>query len=130
MGLAAGQLVADLHQEDAAVLFADQILPLLGSLVGPPVFQFLSGHEGDVLGKMVDGFGVFVPHLMLHVLDDLENGAYRLLQGLPVPVFPADDLLPVPLVHVAGVKIVQLLVPPDGVHVGVKAFAYLKSIFL
>ncbi|CAN3977223.1 large-conductance mechanosensitive channel protein MscL, partial [Dysosmobacter welbionis] len=45
----------------------------------------------------------------------------RLLQVQHVPVFGRDMLLPVPLVHIDGVEVVHLLVPPDGVHVGVEA---------
>ena len=35
--------------------------------------------------------------------------------------FPGDDLFPVPLVYVDRVEVIQLLVPADGVHVGVEA---------
>ena len=40
---------------------------------------------------------------------------------------PAD---PVPLVHIDGVEVVQLLVPADGVHVAVQALAHAEAVVL
>ena len=67
---------------------------------------------------------------MLHVLDDLEDGLHGGFQGFDGALLFGDDLLPVPLVYVAGVEVVKLLIAADGVHVGVKAFARLKAVFL
>ena len=53
--------------------------------------------------------------------DGLVDAADGLLEEAQVAVFGADDLLPVPLVHVDGVDVVQLLVGTQGVHVGVDA---------
>ena len=78
MGLAAGQLIADLHQEDTAVLLGDQVLPLLGGLIRVLILQLLGGDEEDVLRQAPDGMGIFVPDLVLHVLDDLEEPADHL----------------------------------------------------
>ena len=79
VGLAAFQLVADLHEEHAAVLAADQILALLGRFVRISVLQFLGSDKVNVLGQVLGCLWVFVPHLVLHVLDDLEDLAHRLL---------------------------------------------------
>ena len=60
---------------------------------------------------------------MLHVLDDAEDVGRGLAQGLLGALVLGDDLLPVPLVHIARVQVVELLVAADGVHVGVDALA-------
>ena len=46
--------------------------------------------------------------------DDVQDGVLEILE---VPVFDADVLFPVPLVHVDGVNVVYDLIPADGVHV-------------
>ena len=46
----------------------------------------------------------------------------RFLQIWDRALFGGDDLFPVPLVHIYGVKIVEFrLIAPDRVHIGVKA---------
>ena len=52
------------------------------------------------------------------------NGVHRLLEILHRPIPGGDHLLPVPLIHVHRVEVVQLLVPADGVHVGVQALPH------
>ena len=106
MGLAAGQLVADLHEEDAAVLLGNQVFPLLGRLVGVEILKLLGGDEENVLRKVLYGLRIFVPHLMLHVLDNLKDFPHRVHQGVKGALLAGDDPLPVPLVHIAGVEIV------------------------
>ena len=41
-----------------------------------------------------------------------------------------DDLFPVPLIHIDGVEVVQLLVAADGVHVAVQALAHPEAVVL
>ena len=60
---------------------------------------------------------------VIGVTDRPNNGLYNELQVVQIPILPGDDLLPVPLVHIDGVDIVQLLIPTDGVHIGVQAVA-------
>ena len=79
---------------------------------------------------MFDSLRVFIPHLMLHVLDNFEDLPHRILQGVQGALLLCNDTFPVPLVHITGVKVIQLLVPADGVHVGVKSLARLKAVFL
>ena len=40
-----------------------------------------------------------------------------------VPLLGCDDLFPVPLIDVNGMKVVELLIAPDGVHVCVQTSA-------
>ena len=130
MGFAAGELVADLHQEHTSVLLCNQVFPFLGSVVRIQVLQFLGGDEENVLGKMLDRFRIFVPHLVLHVLDDFENLADRVHQRIQAALLLCDHTFPVPLVHITGVQVIQLLIPADCVHVGVEAFTGLKAVLL
>ena len=67
---------------------------------------------------------------MLHMFDDLKDLTHCFHQGFSGALLLSDYLFPVPLIYIAGVQIVQLLVPADGVHVGIKAFPWLKSVFL
>ena len=108
------------------------VLPLLGGLVGVQVLQLLGADEGDVGGhagqhRQLGENGV---EEILGVGQGLDDGLHRLLEIGHVPVLPGDDLLPVPLVHIGGVEGVQLLVPADGVHVGVQTLAGLEVIAL
>ena len=129
MGLAVRERPADLLDEDGALLMADAVLPLLAGEVRIEGLQLVGGDEEDLVRQMVDGVRPLVPDLMLHVLDDLENLSHDLVENHRSPVFAADDHLPVPLVHVGGVEIVEILVAADRVHVGVEAFARLKAVF-
>ena len=72
---------------------------------------------------MIDCLRIFVPDLVLHVLDNLEDSADDLVEIFAGALFARDYALPVPLVDVAGVKIVEILVPADRVHIRVQSFA-------
>ena len=130
MGHTARKPVADLHQEHTSMLLCDQVLPLLGSAVRIQILQFLGGDEENVLGKVLYRFWIFVPHLVLHVLDDLEYLTDRVHQGIQAALLLCDHTFPVPLVHITGVQVIQLLIPADCVHVGVKAFTGFKAVLL
>ena len=106
MRLTGGELITDLHKEYATVFFGYKVFALLRSLIRVAVCQFLGGDESDVLRQMLDCLRIFVPYLMLHMLDDLEDGLDGGLQGFNGAVFFGDDLLPVPLVYIAGVEVV------------------------
>ena len=54
--------------------------------------------------------------------------ADNVLQILRIPLPGEHHALPVPLVHIEGVDVVQLLVRTDGVHVGVDAIARLDAV--
>ena len=128
MRLATFQFVTDLHQKYTAVFLGDQVLALLRGLVRIKLLKFLGGDEGDVVRKLFYCLRVLVPHLMLHVLDDLEDCANSLLKCLDRALFAGDNALPVPLVDVAGVQVVKLLVTADCVHVRVETFPWLEAI--
>ena len=71
---------------------------------------------------------IFIPHFMLHVLDHLKDGTHRVLQRLLGPLFFFYDLFPVPLVYIAGMQIIQLLVPADGIHIRIQPFPRQESV--
>ena len=130
VGPARLQLAADAHEEGGGVVLHPGVLPLLGGQVGPAVLQLLGGDEGHLGVHQGQGgeLRVHRPDGGLGVGHRLDDGAHRLLQKGLVPVPGGDDLLPVPLVHVHRVEIVQLLVPADGVHVGVQPLAHRELI--
>ena len=132
VGLARLQLAADAHEEGHRVLLHKGVLPLLGGKVGVAVLQLLGGDEGDLLRDLgQDGqLGEHGAQEGLGVPQGPHNGADSLLQVLCVPVLLGDDLLPVPLVHIGGVEVVQILVPADGVHIGVQALARVELVTL
>ena len=130
MLFAGSQLAADLHEEHGVVLGADGVLPLLGGLVRPAVLQLLGSDEVHLPVQLDPQAGE--GHIqrvagLTHGGDDGPDGG---LQIRLVPVLPGDDLLPVPLVHIDGVEVVQLLVPADGVHVAVQALAHAEAVVL
>ena len=129
MGLAAPELVADAHDEHRFLVPADGVLPLLGGQVGPGVLQLLGGDEEDVVHQ-----GEVHPRELiagcagglLHRAVDVPDGGHQIFGGA---LLAGDDLFPVPLVHIDGMQVVQLLVPADGVHVGIQAPARLEAVF-
>ena len=113
------------------VLGADGVFPLLGSLVRPAVLQLLGGDEVHLPVQLYPQAGE--GHIqrvagLTHGGDDGPDGG---LQIRLVPVLPGDDLLPVPLVHIDGVDVVQIiLIPADGIHIGVQALALVEAVAL
>ena len=125
------QNAADLHQEHGVVFGADSVFPLLGGFVRPAILQFLRGDEIHIPIQLdpqageghVQRFTGFA-----YGGDDGPNGGLQI--GF-VPILAGDDLLPVPLIHIDGVDIVQIvLVPADSVHVGVQPLAYMEAVAL
>ena len=108
------------------MLFHIAVLPLPGAELRPEVLQGLGVHEADGAGdfRHLQKLGVDGLEGILGVADglhDVDDRAFQVIQG---PLVLRDDLLPVPLVHIDGVEVVQnLLVPADGVHVGIDALA-------
>ncbi len=128
MPAAGGQGLADLHQEHGAVFLTDGMLPLGGGEVGVTVLQLLGGDEVHFPLGTEGEDGIGVPQSRGGVADAANNVAHRVLQIRSGAVGGRDVLLPVPLVHVDGVDVVQLLVPADGVHVGVQPGTLLELI--
>ena len=112
------------------MLFGDQVFSLLWRFVGIHLCQLACSNKKDVIRKLFYGLGILVPDLMLHMLDDLEDFPYRSHQGFHGALFFGDHLFPVPLVYIAGVEIIQLFIPADGVHIGIETFSRLKAVFL
>ena len=109
------------------------VLPLLGRHLRVHVLQLLCGDKAHLpLQPGQDGkLGIDGLHGVLGVADGADNVHHRQLQIVQVSVLRQDHLLPVPLVHVDRVQVVQLvLVPADGVHVGVDALAGVEAVAL
>ena len=126
VGLARLQGAADAHEEGHWMLPYPGILPFLGAALRPAVLQLLGGDKGDLLlhqgqsgelGKHREEGALGLPH-------GGNDGVHRLPQIGLVPVPGGDHLLPVPLIHVDRVEVVQLLIPADGVHVGIQALTH------
>ena len=132
MGLAALQRSTDLHQESGAVFLDEGVLALLRGQVRVQVFQFLGGDKGHVRGVQgqVLQLGEHGVEVHLGGADRRHDGAHDIFQIGFVAVLFADDLFPVPLVHVDGVEVVQLLIAADGVHVAVQTFAHPEAVVL
>ena len=62
--------------------------------------------------------------------DRAHDVAHGALEVRDVPVLSRDDLFPVPLVDVDGVKVIYFFVAPDGVHIGKKTLTGVKLIAL
>ena len=61
--------------------------------------------------------------------DGRYDAPHGVLEIGEIAVLLADDLFPVPLVHIDRVKVVKhRFVAPDGVHVGVKALALIEVV--
>ena len=130
MRLAGLQLAADLHEEDRVMLAHDGVFALLGGLVGVAVLQLLRGDEIHVALELRvqarEGDAQRVVRLADRA-DDVAHGALEIVHGA---VFSGDDLFPVPLVNVDRVEVVDLLVTPDGVHIGKQALADVELVAL
>ena len=130
MRLAGLELLADLHQKHGVMLPADGSLPLIGGQVGEPVLQLLGGDEVNLTVRDKGQNGKSVAQGSGCVADSAHDVPHRVLQILHVAVGGVDVLFPVPLIDVDGVKVVHLLIPADGIHIGVEAGAGLELIAL
>ena len=129
MGLAALQLVADAHDEHRLIESTNSVFPLLGGQVGPGVLQLLRGDEENIVGQGEIHTGELIAGGAGGLLEstvDLLDGLDQIFLGA---LFLGDDLFPVPLVHIDRVQVVQLLVPADGIHIGIQTATGLKAVF-
>ena len=110
------------------MLFGNQILSLLRRFIRIAFLQLFGGHKGNVFRQMLNSLRILIPNLMLHMLNDLKDCTYGLFQGFCVSLFSGNYLFPVPLIYIAGVKIIQLLIPADSVHIGIKTLSRLEAI--
>ena len=97
---AVGESSAYLLYKYTAVLMSKQILTFLRRLVGIHVKKLLRCDECDIARQLESSLRIFVPHLMLHMLDDSKYTAYGILEIIDGALFLEDDLLPVPLIHI------------------------------
>ena len=132
VGFAALERGTDLHQEGGAVLLHEGVLALLRGQVGVFVFQLLGGdegHVGAVQGQLLQ-LGEHGMQVHLGGAHSGHDGAHHALEVGFVAVLETDDFFPVPLVHIDGVEVVQVLVAADGVHVAVQALAHAEVVVL
>ena len=123
MGNAVSQWSPDANQEDRAVFLGELLLPGFRTQFGIPLLGILRVDEGDVFRKCGPAWRVVLAHEEFRPFEgliDLGNGILQIRDGA---VLGAHDLLPVPLVDVDGMDCVDIIVRPDGVHVGVDARA-------
>ena len=121
MFLTALQSAADLFDEHGPVFFDDGVLTLSRAQLRPAVFQLLGRDEINLVThlKAQHRIGLFDDVVRLNDrTDDLFDDV---MQEFPVAVFPADDPAPVPLVDIQRMQVVHIVVPADGVHVGIDA---------
>ena len=124
MGLAGAELPADLHDAGGVVFLHIGLFPLgAGLQIRIHILQCLGGDEGDLPVQLGAKLGKPDMEAVIGIADGPDDGTDDELQIFGIPVFPGNDLFPVPLVHIDGMDIVQLFVPADGVHIGVQAVA-------
>ena len=129
MGLAGAEGTANLHDTGGFVLLHIGVFPRrAGGQVGVHVFQLLGGDEADLPVKHRTQLGIADVEPVIGIADGVHNRLDNELQEVQIPIFPGNDLLPIPLVNVNGVDVVQLLIPANGVHVGVQAVAHGKMV--
>ena len=120
--------MADAHQKRDRVFPDKGVFPLLGGKIRIEVQQLLGGEEGHLVGELGAQARVAAVDQQRRIADAAHDVAHRILQEAQGAHLPGDDAFPVPLVHVDGVQVIQLLVAPDGVHVGVDPLAGMKIV--
>ena len=130
VALAAFERRAYLHQKNGAVALRYGVLPLFRRIIRELVLQFLGRDEGDFLRKKRFYTGKASAELELGLLERLINVFHSYLERMEVPLLRIYYFFPVPLVHIDGVERVEVLVPADCVHIGVKPGSALKAVFL
>ena len=103
------------------MLFHIGIFPLGGGQLRIQILQLLGGNKMDIPAQSDPKLGITDVQPVVGVADGPYNGLYNELQIVQIPVFPGNDLFPVPLVHINGVDVVQLLIPANGVHIRIQA---------
>ena len=118
-----GEFPADADDENGLVLLYDGVFALLGGEPRIPLQELFRMDEENLVregGHKLRELHIELVLRHLHRFIDAADGA---LQEVQVPVLGTDDLLPVPLVHIDGMEVVQVLVGTQGVHVGIDAAA-------
>ena len=128
MRFAVGKLAADLLDEYGAVLLCIEILALARRLAGVQADELLARDTADLAAERQRQHGVFRLHDRLRITDRLHDGARRPLKIGKRALFPCDDLLPVPLIHIDRMEIVERLVAANGVHVRIQSAPLAEAI--
>ena len=126
--LARFQLSAYFLDENGTFFSCYDILAFLRSLVRIHILQLLRGYKEHLVRKLCLQFIVKSVDIVVEVLYGIVKRYHGLLQIFFRPVFLVYDFLPVPLVHIDGVKVVELLIAPYRVHVRVKPCTRLELV--
>ena len=121
MRLAVGEFSSNADDEHRAVFLANLVLPFLRCHVGEHLQEFFAVYEMDVLGEERLDLRVCLADEVFRPPDGVVNSPDDILEVFLCPLLLCDDRLPVPLVHIERVYVVEFLVRPDGVHVGIDA---------
>ena len=127
--LAVAQLAADADDEHGSVFLRDGMFAFFRCEVGVALHEFFGVDEVDALGQ--EGLDLRI-HFAYHVFGASHgrvDACHDLLEEVHGALFGGDGAFPVPLVHVEGVQVAQLLVGADGIHVSVDAVAGLNAVF-
>ena len=129
MRLSVRQLSADSDDENRTILLGYQVFALLYRLVRIHLQQFFAVNEMDGRRKERLQLGITLADKELSAKDGSIDAADNVLQETHRALFARDDCLPVPLVHIERMKVVELLVGADGVHVRIDTISRLHLVF-
>ena len=96
----------------------DAALPIIASM-----------RRGEVLGQERLDLRIGLARQVLRTADGGVDALHHVFQERQRAVFPLDDSLPVPLVHIQRVQVVQLLVGTNGIHIRIDAIARFYLVF-
>ena len=130
VGLTGTKRTADLQDAGGRMLLHKGIFSAVAVQFGIQILQLLGSHKGDLPAEL--GMQLGIAHLqpVIGIANRRNDGTNDELQIIEIPVFPGDDLLPVPLVYIDGMDIIQILVPADGIHVGIEAVSHAETVAL
>ena len=113
------QIPADTYYEHRLVAPDNLGFPLLGTQIRVQLLQFFGMDEENIIRQDRLYLRKFHENLVLGHFYRLIYPPHGGFQERNIPVFPVDDLFPVPLVHINGVNVIEVFVRPEGVHIGV-----------
>ena len=128
MLLAIAQLAANALYKYSAILLADCILALLRRKVWIHIEQILRMNEMNILRQERLQLRIMLASQELGTQDGTIDAAHDILEEGDGTVFLGNHSLPVPLVNIERMKIIQLLVSTDGVHICIYAISRLNLI--
>ena len=111
------------------MLLGYRIFSFLRCFVRIHIFQFLRRDEKDFVRNFRLNVSVKSVYIVAEVLNRIVNGRNRFFQIFFGSLFLCDNFFPVPLVNINGMKVIEVFVSSDGVHIGVDAVSRLDSVF-